>query len=207
MEVLDQVAAYFRALSESTRLHMLSLLRSGERNVGELAKLCNYTSANISRHLAILSKHSLVVFVHSLTPDVDVGATVAHHLAQARAGLKHHGSESQMPSVQAWRKAYRAIGTDPTKFRMAAESLLRRLRLVGDLPGHIYMHPLVLLRNALSARFAMPIAVLDSDQINGNLQVRMASGDKEYQAFDGTMSKLSAGEVTFKDEAGIGIGL
>lgn len=60
IEALDQVAAYFQALSEPTRLRILSLLRDGERNVGELAQLCDYTSANISRHLAILSKHGLV---------------------------------------------------------------------------------------------------------------------------------------------------
>lgn len=59
-EALGQVAAYFQALAEPTRLHILSLLRSGERNVGELAQLCEYTSANISRHLAVLSKHGLV---------------------------------------------------------------------------------------------------------------------------------------------------
>lgn len=61
IEALEQVAAYFRALSEPTRLHILSLLRQGEHNVGELATLCDYTSANISRHLAVLSKHGLVV--------------------------------------------------------------------------------------------------------------------------------------------------
>lgn len=60
LEALTRVASYFQALSEPTRLHILSLLRSGERNVGELAQLCDYTSANISRHLAILSKHGLV---------------------------------------------------------------------------------------------------------------------------------------------------
>lgn len=60
IEGLEQVAAYFLALSEPTRLRILSILREGERNVGELAQLCDYTSANISRHLAILSKHGLV---------------------------------------------------------------------------------------------------------------------------------------------------
>ena len=33
------MAAYFQALSEPTRLQILNLLRSGERNVGELAQL------------------------------------------------------------------------------------------------------------------------------------------------------------------------
>jgi DNA-binding transcriptional ArsR family regulator len=59
-EALEQVAAYFQALSEPTRLQILNLLRSGERNVGELAQLCGYTAANISRHLAYLMQQGLV---------------------------------------------------------------------------------------------------------------------------------------------------
>ncbi len=59
-EALNQVAAYFQALSEPTRLQILNLLRSGERNVGELAQATGYTSANISRHLALLMQHGLV---------------------------------------------------------------------------------------------------------------------------------------------------
>lgn len=59
-EALTQVAAYFQALSEPTRLQILNLLREGERNVGELAQACGYTSANISRHLSLLTQHGLV---------------------------------------------------------------------------------------------------------------------------------------------------
>lgn len=57
---LEQVASYFQALSEPTRLQILNLLRGGERNVGELAQLCGYTSANVSRHLNLLTQHGLV---------------------------------------------------------------------------------------------------------------------------------------------------
>ena len=59
-EALAQVAAYFQALSEPTRLQILNQLRQRERSVGELAQLCGYTSANISRHLALLTQHGLV---------------------------------------------------------------------------------------------------------------------------------------------------
>ena len=52
-------ASYFQALSEPTRL-LLNLLRSGERNVGDLAQLTGYTSANVSRHLAFLMQQGLV---------------------------------------------------------------------------------------------------------------------------------------------------
>jgi len=59
-EALEQVAAYFQALSEPTRLRILNLLREGERNVGDLALACGYTAANVSRHLAMLMQHGLV---------------------------------------------------------------------------------------------------------------------------------------------------
>jgi len=59
-EALAQVAAYFQALSEPTRLQILNLLRQQERSVGELAELCGYSSANISRHLSLLTQRGLV---------------------------------------------------------------------------------------------------------------------------------------------------
>ena len=59
-DALEQVAAYFQALSEPTRLRILNLLRSGEHNVGELAQECGYTAANVSRHLSLLTKNGLV---------------------------------------------------------------------------------------------------------------------------------------------------
>ena len=59
-EALEHVAAYFQVLAEPTRLQLLNLLRAGERNVGELARLCGYTAANVSRHLALLTQHGFV---------------------------------------------------------------------------------------------------------------------------------------------------
>lgn len=59
-EALVQVAAYFQVLSEPTRLQILNLLREQERSVGELAQLCDCSSANVSRHLALLTQHGLV---------------------------------------------------------------------------------------------------------------------------------------------------
>lgn len=59
-EALEQVASYFQVLAEPTRLRILNLLRSGEKNVGDLALQCGYTAANISRHLSLMTKHGLV---------------------------------------------------------------------------------------------------------------------------------------------------
>jgi DNA-binding transcriptional ArsR family regulator len=57
---LVEVAAYFQTLAEPTRLQILNILRSGERNVGELAQMCGFTAANVSRHLALMTQHGLV---------------------------------------------------------------------------------------------------------------------------------------------------
>jgi DNA-binding transcriptional ArsR family regulator len=60
LAALEQVAAYFQALSEPTRLLILNLLRQQERKVGELADLCGFSAANVSRHLTVLQQHGLV---------------------------------------------------------------------------------------------------------------------------------------------------
>lgn len=59
-QALDHVADYFLALADPTRLRMLRELQGGERSVGQLALLCNCSSANVSRHLSRLSGHGLV---------------------------------------------------------------------------------------------------------------------------------------------------
>lgn len=59
-KALDQIAAYFQALSEPTRLKILNLLRDAEHNVGELAQLSGYSAANVSRHLSYLAQHGIV---------------------------------------------------------------------------------------------------------------------------------------------------
>lgn len=59
-QAIDRVATYFQALAEPTRLRILNLLREGEHNVGELAEVCGYTAANMSRHLAVLMQQGFV---------------------------------------------------------------------------------------------------------------------------------------------------
>ena len=57
---LEQVAAYFRALGEPKRLEILQWLDQRPYNVSELAERCACSAANISRHLALLTRHGLV---------------------------------------------------------------------------------------------------------------------------------------------------
>src|SRR5262249_30869740 len=114
--------------------------------------------------------------VQGIHDRVDVGAALARHVARAQARLQG-GSESDLPAIQAGRRAFSRMGLKPTQYRCASEALLRRLRKEGDLPR---LHPLVDLCNAVSVAFAIPVAALDLQQIHGNLEVRHATGSEDY---------------------------
>jgi DNA/RNA-binding domain of Phe-tRNA-synthetase-like protein len=108
-------------------------------------------------------------------------------------------TESELPEIQAWRRAYARLGVKPTQYRCASEALLRRLRKEGSLPR---LHPVVDLCNAISMAYAIPVAVLDVAHISGDLQVRYAAGDERYVTFGGEVEQPAAGEVIFADTGG-----
>jgi len=57
---LTHVADYFRALSEPLRLRILNALRDRAHNVGELTMLLHSSQANVSKHLATLTRLGFV---------------------------------------------------------------------------------------------------------------------------------------------------
>ena len=57
---LEQVAGFFRAMAEPLRLQILNVLRSGERNVGEITAELACSQANASKHLAVLAASGLI---------------------------------------------------------------------------------------------------------------------------------------------------
>jgi DNA-binding transcriptional ArsR family regulator len=63
-EALALVARYFGALAVPMRLRILSQLRAGERNVGEITAATGCTQANVSKHLGVLASSGLVERSH-----------------------------------------------------------------------------------------------------------------------------------------------
>jgi DNA/RNA-binding domain of Phe-tRNA-synthetase-like protein len=131
-------------------------------------------------------------------PPERVADVVGRHVEVARDRLAA-GPEGQFPEIQAWRRAFTAMGVKATQYRCASESLLRRLRRDGDLPR---VHPLVDICNAISAAAAIPVAALDVSKIDGDLEVRAATGDETYLTFGGEREHPGPGEITFADAAG-----
>lgn len=138
-----------------------------------------------------------LLLVEGVHPDVAVDARLAPLFDRARARLAGV-TEADLAEIQAWRRAFSQMGLKPTQYRSAAEALLRRFRKEDSLPT---LHPLVDLCNAVSLAFALPVAVIDLDQVDGFIQVRHADGDETYHAFSGEVEHPEPGEIIFADGA------
>lgn len=139
-----------------------------------------------------------VLRVDGVRPQAVVGELLVPLQARAQARLAA-GPEGEFAEIQAWRRAFSAMGLKPTQYRCAAESLLRRVRKEGSLPA---LHPLVDVCNAASLAFATPVAVFDLAAITGDLTVRHARGDESYAGVGGEQEPPAPGEVVFADGAG-----
>jgi DNA/RNA-binding domain of Phe-tRNA-synthetase-like protein len=139
-----------------------------------------------------------VVFADGITPDAPADDRIAEFTAIASSRLAD-ATESELPEIGAWRRAFTRMGLKPTQYRCASEALLRRFRKEGALPR---LHPLVDLCNAMSAAFAIPVAVFDLGRVTGDLEVRYAAGDEDYLTFSGETEHPGPREVIFADQAG-----
>jgi DNA/RNA-binding domain of Phe-tRNA-synthetase-like protein len=136
-----------------------------------------------------------VLILDSVQPVVDLESRIEPWLRQARQRLEK-APEAEMPEIAAWRRAYSQMGLKPTKYRSAAEALLRRFKREGELPR---FHPVIDLCNAISLAFALPVAVFDLEQVDQFLEVRHARGTENYLSWSGETESIPEGEVIFAD--------
>ncbi len=152
-------------------------------------------------------------------PDVVGGVILAHDLhnkATPPALLELYQNEqqavisrlsdtplSQIRSLSAWRSTFSSFGVEPTKYRSAPESLLRRLTKKGNIPS---INLLVDLGNLVSIRYALPVAVFDTRQVDGGLKVKFAGGQERFTILSeshDTIEHPEPGEVIFVDKTAL----
>ena len=108
---------------------------------------------------------------------------------------------SELPSLAAWRRTFRAFGVDPTAYRSAAEALLRRLTKQGSLPS---INTLVDIGNLVAIRYGLPVAMFDQATVTGGTTVRFADGSERFTDLgSGETESPATGEVIFIDDAGL----
>ena len=130
----------------------------------------------------------------------DPGVTAALTAAEDelhRAGLDKAGV-SALPSVAAWREAYRTVGVNPNRFPCAAESLLRRVAKGDRLPR---INSGVDLCNSVSLATRLPVASCDVGDLTGPLRIRPATGTEVYRPLGAPepAEHPDAGEIVYAD--------
>ena len=105
---------------------------------------------------------------------------------------------SELPTLTAWRGVFRGFGVNPTKYRSAAEALLRRLMKHGEIPS---INTLVDVANLVSIRYALPVAVFDQRASAGGTTVRLAYGGERWADLGSSEAEHpEPGEVIFSDD-------
>jgi len=143
-----------------------------------------------------------VLIADGLTGDETSQDLAAAFAAEQGAVLDRIGQTplSEVPSLFAWRRAFRGFGVDPTAYRSAGKALLRRLTKQGSIPS---INTLVDIGNLVSIRYALPVAMFDRRSVAGTLTVRLATGLESFTDLgSGATEQPEPGEVIFVDDAG-----
>lgn len=82
-----------------------------------------------------------------------------------------------IPSIKNARDGYKKLGKDPSRYRLACESLFRRL--VKN-KGLYFVNNVVDAGNVLSIELAKSTAVLDYDKLKGNIKIRIGTDNDIY---------------------------
>ncbi|MER7813517.1 phenylalanine--tRNA ligase beta subunit-related protein [Streptomyces sp900116325] len=107
------------------------------------------------------------------------------------------------PHIAAWRDAYTAFGSKPSRTRNSAEALARRALTDAGLPR---INVLVDLYNAISVAHLIPVGGEDTDRIKGAMRLVRSTGQEPFRTVAGgeeAVEHPEAGEVVWCDDEGV----
>ncbi len=121
-------------------------------------------------------KIGVVSFSASIVKDIDLKILI-NSLEQNIRESYALDEVLKIPNIKAARDGYKILGKDPSRYRLAVESLFRRI-VKGNSLNQI--NNLVDLGNILSLKTMRSVAVLDEDQIQGDIFIRIGRNE-EYE--------------------------
>lgn len=101
--------------------------------------------------------------------------------------------------IAATRRAYRAVGDDPTRYRAANEALLRRVLRRSSVPR---INTVVDLNNFVSLESGWALGSYDVAQLHGPITVRCGADDESYPPI-GKEAVNAARRLVLADQVGI----
>ncbi|MCL6672476.1 B3/B4 domain-containing protein [Streptomyces panaciradicis] len=147
----------------------------------------------------------LAIEAHGLVngPSTEESSALLDDAARRLAARLDGRAPHEDPHMAAWRAAYTAFGSKPSRTRNSAEALAKRALSDAGLPR---VNVLVDLYNAVSAAHLIPVGGEDIDRIQGGMRLVRAAGDEDFVTVAGgeeTVEHPDAGEVVWCDDAGV----
>ncbi|MGV9498270.1 B3/B4 domain-containing protein [Streptomyces sp. NPDC003642] len=136
-------------------------------------------------------------------PSTDASGELLDDAARRLAARLDGRAPHEDPHMAAWRAAYTAFGSKPSRTRNSAEALARRALTDAGLPR---INLLVDLYNAISVAHLIPVGGEDLDRIQGGMRLLRATGTEDFVTVAGgeeTVEHPDAGEVVWCDDAGV----
>jgi len=84
---------------------------------------------------------------------------------------------AELSAIQEARKAYRALGKDPTRYRLSSDSLMRR---IVKAKGLYKVNDIVDLNNLLSLQSGHSIGTYDLDKLSGDIVYGIGQANEDY---------------------------
>ncbi len=141
-----------------------------------------------------------LVVASELEPEHTPALATAVAEVEAEVGAYLRGRAlAEVPELQVWRTAYKAMGVKKTSYRSSVERLLKQIQQGRGLPR---IGNLVDCYNAVSARHRLPIGADDLDKVVGGLAFRRARPGDDFFALGAeppVNDPPKAGEVVYAD--------
>jgi DNA/RNA-binding domain of Phe-tRNA-synthetase-like protein len=147
----------------------------------------------------------LAVEARGLTngPSDEAGSALLDEAARRLAERLGGAGPQDDPHIAAWRAAYTAFGSKPSRTRNSAEALAKRALADGGLPR---INRLVDVYNAISVAHLLPVGGEDLDRIQGGMRLVRATGEEPFATAAGGADVIEypdAGEVVWCDDEGV----
>ncbi len=119
-----------------------------------------------------------------VTAEVEAGESPAGLIEELRAceektlNLPEPRAILESPEITATRRAYKALGKDPARYRGSGEALLRRVIAGKGLP---HINAVVDVINLASVESRLPIGLYDLAQVSGDIAFRAGRAGETYK--------------------------
>ncbi|MFC0238781.1 B3/B4 domain-containing protein [Fictibacillus phosphorivorans] len=150
--------------------------------------------------------------LNELVPNFKIGTITYHNIAISESPQMIKGrfqlfteslrleerNAADYPGVTEYRKVFKSLAIDPSRYRPASEALLRRVLSGKDLPP---INSGVDVNNFFSIRFGIPIGLYNLDKIQGDVQIDLGDAEDTYEGLNGREMNME-GKLLSKDEVG-----